>query len=159
MSITWNALSEQRLIRLTDGMIDSYFVYSSARSCTRGPRLPLPFRSMAGLCTCPLMSYPIIAHIIPFWQPYALALCLVSIFAIFIVELIAFRWGTAKLAKLGKHHGKPPCFSFLRTRLRHAIILVIILFHFDFSFLMIFSFFGFLLTANFLFYNNRCART
>ncbi|KAF9446107.1 ZIP-like iron-zinc transporter [Macrolepiota fuliginosa MF-IS2] len=36
--------------------------------------------------------------------PYALALCLFSIFAIFIVELIAFRWGTAKLAKIGKHH-------------------------------------------------------
>ncbi|KAJ3932890.1 MAG: ZIP zinc/iron transport family [Lentinula lateritia] len=37
------------------------------------------------------------------WQgyPYALALCLLSIFGIFIVELIAFRWGTAKLAKLG----------------------------------------------------------
>ncbi|KXN87518.1 Zinc-regulated transporter 2 [Leucoagaricus sp. SymC.cos] len=40
------------------------------------------------------------------WQdyPYALAFCLVSIFAIFFVELIAFRWGTKKLAKLGKHH-------------------------------------------------------
>ncbi|KAF9443584.1 ZIP zinc/iron transport family [Macrolepiota fuliginosa MF-IS2] len=36
--------------------------------------------------------------------PYALALCLFSIFAIFFVELIAFRWGAAKLAKLGKHH-------------------------------------------------------
>ncbi|KAJ8515882.1 hypothetical protein ONZ45_g6734 [Pleurotus djamor] len=36
--------------------------------------------------------------------PYALALCLLSIFFIFIVELIAFRWGTAKLAKLGRHH-------------------------------------------------------
>ncbi|KAJ4473600.1 Zinc/iron permease [Lentinula aciculospora] len=33
--------------------------------------------------------------------PYALALCLLSIFSIFIVELIAFRWGTAKLAKIG----------------------------------------------------------
>lgn len=33
--------------------------------------------------------------------PYALAFCLISIFAIFIVELIAFRWGSAKLAKLG----------------------------------------------------------
>ncbi|KAJ8495300.1 hypothetical protein ONZ45_g12917 [Pleurotus djamor] len=37
--------------------------------------------------------------------PYALALCLLSIFVIFIVELIAFRWGTAKLAKLGITHG------------------------------------------------------
>ncbi|KAJ8518573.1 hypothetical protein ONZ45_g4375 [Pleurotus djamor] len=36
--------------------------------------------------------------------PYALALCLLSIFVIFIVELIAFRWGTAKLAKLGITH-------------------------------------------------------
>ncbi|KAF5362167.1 hypothetical protein D9756_002244 [Leucocoprinus leucothites] len=40
------------------------------------------------------------------WQnyPYALAFCLVSIFSIFFVELIAFRWGTQKLAKLGKRH-------------------------------------------------------
>ncbi|KAJ3527132.1 hypothetical protein NMY22_g9895 [Coprinellus aureogranulatus] len=36
--------------------------------------------------------------------PYALALCMLSIFAIFIVELVAFRWGTAKLARLGKSH-------------------------------------------------------
>ncbi|KAF5355333.1 hypothetical protein D9758_006057 [Tetrapyrgos nigripes] len=42
----------------------------------------------------------------PAWgdYPYALALCLLSIFSIFIVELIAFRWGTAKLAKIGAHH-------------------------------------------------------
>ncbi|KAF9466048.1 ZIP-like iron-zinc transporter [Collybia nuda] len=36
--------------------------------------------------------------------PYALAICLLSIFIIFIVELIAFRWGTAKLLKLGLAH-------------------------------------------------------
>ncbi|KAG6909352.1 hypothetical protein DXG01_000952 [Tephrocybe rancida] len=36
--------------------------------------------------------------------PYALALCLLSIFSIFIVELIAFRWGTAKLKRLGLKH-------------------------------------------------------
>ncbi|TFK74958.1 ZIP zinc/iron transport family [Pluteus cervinus] len=42
----------------------------------------------------------------PAWQeyPYALALSLLSIFFIFIVEIIAFRWGTAKLAKLGLKH-------------------------------------------------------
>ncbi|KAK0501471.1 Zinc/iron permease [Armillaria luteobubalina] len=34
-------------------------------------------------------------------QPYALALCMFSIFSIFILELIAFRWGTKKLAKIG----------------------------------------------------------
>ncbi|KZT25203.1 ZIP-like iron-zinc transporter [Neolentinus lepideus HHB14362 ss-1] len=33
--------------------------------------------------------------------PYALAFCLVSIFSIFVVELVAFRWGSAKLAELG----------------------------------------------------------
>ncbi|KAL4252037.1 ZIP transporter family protein [Abortiporus biennis] len=33
--------------------------------------------------------------------PYALAICLGSIFMIFIVEIVAFRWGTKKLAKLG----------------------------------------------------------
>ncbi|KAJ3784167.1 ZIP-like iron-zinc transporter [Lentinula aff. detonsa] len=36
--------------------------------------------------------------------PYALALCLLSIFSIFILELVAFRWGTALLAKIGVHH-------------------------------------------------------
>ncbi|KAH0583311.1 hypothetical protein H2248_011179 [Termitomyces sp. 'cryptogamus'] len=37
------------------------------------------------------------------WQiyPYALALCMLSIFVIFIVELVAFRWGMSKLEKLG----------------------------------------------------------
>ncbi|KAL5537145.1 hypothetical protein ACEPAF_968 [Sanghuangporus sanghuang] len=33
--------------------------------------------------------------------PWALALCMLSIFLIFFAELIAFRWGTAKLQKLG----------------------------------------------------------
>ncbi|KAH9479523.1 Zinc-regulated transporter 2 [Psilocybe cubensis] len=49
--------------------------------------------------------------------PYALALCLLSIFFIFIVELVAFRWGTGKLSKLGKSHGVfypfNSCFYFL----------------------------------------------
>ncbi|KAE9392950.1 ZIP-like iron-zinc transporter [Gymnopus androsaceus JB14] len=36
--------------------------------------------------------------------PYALALCLLSIFSIFIIELVAFRWGTSILAKIGMHH-------------------------------------------------------
>lgn len=45
------------------------------------------------------LSSPCLA---PAWQnyPYALALALLSIFGIFILELIAFRWGTAKLAAL-----------------------------------------------------------
>lgn len=30
---------------------------------------------------------------------------MLSIFAIFIIELIAFRWGTAKLRSIGKAHG------------------------------------------------------
>ena len=38
-------------------------------------------------------------------QPYPLALALLSAFSIFIVELFAFRIGTAKLKKLGVHHG------------------------------------------------------
>jgi zinc transporter 1/2/3 len=39
----------------------------------------------------------------PDWAlyPYSLAFCLLSIFGIFIVELLAFQWGTAKLAKIG----------------------------------------------------------
>ena len=37
-------------------------------------------------------------------QPYALAIALISIFFIFIVEIIAFRWGSAKLARLGISH-------------------------------------------------------
>jgi len=36
--------------------------------------------------------------------PYALALALLSIFGIFIVELIAFRWGTARLAAINARH-------------------------------------------------------
>ncbi|CDO68402.1 hypothetical protein BN946_scf184815.g49 [Trametes cinnabarina] len=42
----------------------------------------------------------------PAWQdyPYALGICLVSIFFIFITELVAFRWGTAMLARLGLAH-------------------------------------------------------
>ncbi|KAI5994081.1 Zinc/iron permease [Pisolithus orientalis] len=42
----------------------------------------------------------------PAWQvyPYALALAMLSLFSIFIVELVAFRWGTAKLAALGVVH-------------------------------------------------------
>ena len=33
-----------------------------------------------------------------------MAICLGSIFMIFVVELIAFRWGTAVLAKVGLKH-------------------------------------------------------
>lgn len=42
----------------------------------------------------------------PAWQdyPYPLALALLSAFSIFIVELFAFRIGTAKLKKLGVYH-------------------------------------------------------
>ncbi|KAG2044163.1 Zinc/iron permease [Suillus americanus] len=42
----------------------------------------------------------------PAWQdyPYPLALALLSVFSIFIVELVAYRWGTAKLAALGLRH-------------------------------------------------------
>ncbi|KAG2039860.1 ZIP-like iron-zinc transporter [Suillus americanus] len=42
----------------------------------------------------------------PAWQvyPYPLALAMLSVFSIFIVELVAFRWGTAKLAALGVRH-------------------------------------------------------
>ncbi|KAI0709673.1 ZIP zinc/iron transport family [Cerioporus squamosus] len=42
----------------------------------------------------------------PAWQeyPYALGICLFSIFLIFIVEIVAFRWGTARLERLGLAH-------------------------------------------------------
>ncbi|TDL23968.1 ZIP-like iron-zinc transporter [Rickenella mellea] len=36
--------------------------------------------------------------------PWPLALCMLAIFGIFFVELFAFRWGSAKLAKLGIQH-------------------------------------------------------
>ncbi|GJJ11160.1 hypothetical protein Clacol_005392 [Clathrus columnatus] len=38
------------------------------------------------------------------WQnyPYALGISMASVFAIFFAELFAFRWGTAKLAEIGK---------------------------------------------------------
>jgi solute carrier family 39 (zinc transporter), member 1/2/3 len=38
------------------------------------------------------------------YQPYALAIAMLSIFMLFIVELVAFRWGTAKLASIGVSH-------------------------------------------------------
>ncbi|KAJ6480886.1 ZIP-like iron-zinc transporter [Mycena sanguinolenta] len=42
----------------------------------------------------------------PAWSeyPYGMALCLLSIFSIFILELVAFRWGTSKLEKIGLRH-------------------------------------------------------
>ncbi|KAI0730933.1 ZIP zinc/iron transport family [Earliella scabrosa] len=36
--------------------------------------------------------------------PYAFGICLFSIFFIFIVEIVAFRWGTARLKRLGLAH-------------------------------------------------------
>jgi solute carrier family 39 (zinc transporter), member 1/2/3 len=50
----------------------------------------------------------------PAWQdyPYAFAFCLLSIFAMFVVELVAFRWGTAVLERIGvsnvEGHGHGP---------------------------------------------------
>lgn len=41
-----------------------------------------------------------------FKQPYAFGFCLLSLFSIFIVELVAFRWGSSKLAKLGLQYGQ-----------------------------------------------------
>ncbi|KAI0741302.1 ZIP zinc/iron transport family [Daedaleopsis nitida] len=42
----------------------------------------------------------------PAWQdyPYAFGICLISMFLIFIVEVSAFRWGTARLKRLGLVH-------------------------------------------------------
>jgi len=40
------------------------------------------------------------------FQPYALAFCMFSVFCIFVVELVAFRWGTSKLARLGVQYGQ-----------------------------------------------------
>ncbi|KAI0642327.1 ZIP zinc/iron transport family [Trametes meyenii] len=49
------------------------------------------------------LSSPCLA---PGWSdyPYALGICLLSIFLIFITELVAFRWGTAMLARIGYTH-------------------------------------------------------
>lgn len=63
-------------------------------------------------------SYPLLAFkSLMVKQPYALALCLLSIFSIFVTELIAFRWGTAKLASVGHHHGE-----LLSVRTDHSLI-------------------------------------
>ena len=53
------------------------------------------------MCTISVIVY---LPLIDYFQPYALALALLSIFLIFIVELIAMRWGTAKLSTLGIVH-------------------------------------------------------
>lgn len=52
-----------------------------------------------------ILGHLLVRQLKPLPQPYALALALLSIFAIFIVELIAFRWGTAKLTALNMTHG------------------------------------------------------
>ncbi|XP_006461791.1 hypothetical protein AGABI2DRAFT_193175 [Agaricus bisporus var. bisporus H97] len=39
--------------------------------------------------------------------PYALALCMLSMFCVFLVELLALRWGTARLRKLGLVQADP----------------------------------------------------
>lgn len=36
--------------------------------------------------------------------PWALTICMLSIFVLFILEIVAYRWGTAKLAAIGKTH-------------------------------------------------------
>ncbi|KAH6916036.1 zinc-regulated transporter 2 [Coprinopsis sp. MPI-PUGE-AT-0042] len=36
--------------------------------------------------------------------PWVLTICMLSIFALFICEIVAFRWGNAKLAAIGKAH-------------------------------------------------------
>ncbi|TFL02510.1 Zinc/iron permease [Pterulicium gracile] len=36
--------------------------------------------------------------------PWGLTICMLSIFLLFIIELVAFRWGTSRLAKLGITH-------------------------------------------------------
>ena len=46
-----------------------------------------------------------LAESAPVIQPYALALALLASFVIFIVEILAFRFGTAKLKEIGIHHG------------------------------------------------------
>ena len=57
---------------------------------------------MVRICACsPHYFY---LPLIDCFQPYALALALLSIFLIFIVELVAMRWGTAKLSSLGIVH-------------------------------------------------------
>jgi len=60
-------------------------------------------------------------------QPYALALALLSSFVIFIVEIIAFRFGTAKLKKIGIHHGmyRPfPLFHVFVVLTLHPLVLL-----------------------------------
>ncbi|KAK0239073.1 Zinc/iron permease [Armillaria nabsnona] len=51
--------------------------------------------------------------------PYALGLCMFSIVFIFILELIAFRWGTKKLAEIGMRHGGQLYRTRTRRRLAH----------------------------------------
>ncbi|KDR76830.1 hypothetical protein GALMADRAFT_139699 [Galerina marginata CBS 339.88] len=61
----------------------------------------------SGVIVCPILSHLcglLLIYILdPAWliYPFQSGLCMLSIFSIFIVELIAFRWGTAKLKALG----------------------------------------------------------
>lgn len=45
-------------------------------------------------------------------KPYALALCMLSMFCVFLVELLALRWGTARLRKLGLVQGMSIVWSY-----------------------------------------------
>jgi zinc transporter 1/2/3 len=45
-----------------------------------------------------------------------------SVFCIFIVELIAFRWGTGRLAKLGIHYGSSPGYELIHTLTHLSLI-------------------------------------
>ncbi len=57
-------------------------------------------------------------------QPYPLALALLSSFGIFLIEVIAFRIGTAKLKKLGIRHGM--CGSLQSTYVYNTNTLVLL---------------------------------
>ena len=60
---------------------------------------------MAELCEQSFHTTRDLVHNLSF-QPYALALAMLSIYSLFVVELIAFRWGTARLARLGLTQGQ-----------------------------------------------------
>lgn len=97
---------ELRCIMITD----RNGLYSSSKPCSRRTRRrrALSVTRMARVCKWFFVASAArasISSIDSFVKPYALALALLSIFSIFIVELAAFRIGTAKLAKLGIAHG------------------------------------------------------
>ncbi|EKM50161.1 uncharacterized protein PHACADRAFT_264732 [Phanerochaete carnosa HHB-10118-sp] len=106
-------------IVMIGSMFGAFFPVLSRRSRWLAPRVPKGVFEFAKYFGSGVIIATAFIHLLdpaldelgspclnPAWgvYPYALAIAMLSIFMIFIVELVAFRWGTAKLASIGISH-------------------------------------------------------